>query len=228
MTMPGMPMTPGTNGSMTMPGMPMTPGTNGSMTMPGMPMTPGTNGSMTMPGMPMAPGTNGSMTMPGMPMTPGTNGSMTMPDMNYPEYMQNYMYMPGATPYTAPMGIPLLPLYGYDNSADIDHDIQYLRQLYPNVAKRVQREIDNECDKYEYDGSAMFDEYPDRLFLERIVDQIYDRIKENEDETQVEMQGFYGYPSRRRQSYLRDIVTLLLLGELTNRRRRYRGRRRWF
>jgi hypothetical protein len=252
-----MPMTPGMpqNGSMPMPSMPRTPGMpqNGSMPMPSMPMTPGMpqNGSMPMPSMPMTPGMpqNGSMPMPSMPMTPGMpqNGSMPMapsmpniyycpygtpgmPDREYPGYqsMPGNMYMPNDTPYRAPMGIPLLPLYGYDNSEDLDKDIQYMRQLYPYTAKAIQSEVDNECDKLEYDGSAMFDEYPDSTFLDRIIDRIYDRVRDSEELPQVEMKSIYGYPPRRHQNYLRDIISLILLNEIFNRRRRFRGRRRWF
>ena len=65
--------------------------------------------------------------------------------------------MPPCTPYNTPMGVPLYPLYGYDNCEDLDRDMKYMKQIYPNTAKRIQREIDNECDKLEYDGSIMFD-----------------------------------------------------------------------
>jgi hypothetical protein len=153
-----------------------------------------------------------------------------VPYMTYPEYpgLPNYLYMPGAIPYNVPMGIPLLPLYGYDNAADMDRDIEYMKQLYPETARKLQFEIDNECDKLEYDGSAMFDEYPDRTFIDRIVDRIYDKMKDEDDEAQVEMQNMYGHSSRRRGSRYRDLITLLLLGEIFNRRRRFRSRRNWF
>jgi hypothetical protein len=156
-------------------------------------------------------------------------GPGTMPNMNYPPYQGiPNMYLPNANPYQAPMGIPMFPLYGYDNSADLDRDVDYMKQLYPRSAKRIQHEVDNECDKMEYDGSMMFDEYPDREALEKITDRIYDRIKEMDEEPQVEANSLYFFPPRRHQNHLRDIVSLLLLGELLNRRRRHRSRHRWF
>jgi hypothetical protein len=153
-----------------------------------------------------------------------------IPYIYYPSYqgVPYNIYMPSATPYTAPMGIPLLPLYGYDNSADLDRDVEYMKQLYPSVAKRIQSEIDNECDQLEYDGSVMFDEYPDKVTLDRIIDRIYDRVRQNEEEPEVEMNSFFGRPRGRRENLLRDVVTLLLLNEIFNRRRRFRSRRRWF
>jgi len=218
MPMPGMtmPMTPGAPQNGSMPSMPM-PG----MQMPSMPMP-----SMQMPGMqmPMTPGApqSGSMPMPGMPYeTPA------MPYMGFPGYT-NYQGIPNASPYNVPMGIPLLPLYGYDNSADLDRDVEYMKQLYPNTAKKIQSEIDNECDQLEYDGSVMFDEYPDKESLEKIVDRIYEKIGDNEEASQLEMNSFRDYPRRRRQNHLRDIISLILLNEIFNRRRRHRSRRRWF
>jgi len=215
MPMPGMPMpmTPGArqNGTMPMPSMPM----------PGMttPMTPGApqNGSMPMPGMPM----------PGMPMPSMPYETPTMPYMGFPGY-PSYQGMPNASTYNVPMGIPLLPLYGYDNSADLDRDVEYMKQLYPNTAKKIQSEIDNECDLLEYDGSVMFDEYPDKESLDKIVDRIYEKVGDNEEESQIEMNSFRDFPRRRRQNHLRDIISLILLNEIFNRRRRHRSRRRWF
>lgn len=170
--------------------------------------TPGTgtpmNGTM-----PRTPGTpmNGTM-----PMTPGTPMNGTMP---------------GNTPFNTPMGVPLYPLYGYDNCEDMDRDLDYFKRLYPNIARRIQSEIDDECDKLEYDGSIMFDEYPDKVSLDRIIDRIIDRIRDMDDMPRVEAYSFYSAPGRR-QNIVRDLVSIILLNEFLNRRRRYRRRRRWF
>lgn len=74
-----------------------------------------------------------------------------------------------------PVGIPAMPLYGYDNCEDSEKDWDYMKQMYPITAKKILIEIIDECDKLEYDGSCMFDEYPDRVYLGRIVDRIYER-----------------------------------------------------
>ena len=205
--------------------MPPASGTPMNRTMPpvsGMPM------DRTMPpasGMPM------DRTMPpasGMPMNNMPMGQMPMngmtPGVNQP---MNSIFMPNNTPYNSPMGVPLYPLYGYDNCEDLDRDMDYFKQLYPNSARRIQKEINNECDMLEYDGSVMFDEYPDRVTLDRIIDRIYERVQDMDETPQVEAKSFY-YAPRRRQNLLRDFVSILLLNELFNRRRRYRSRRRWF
>jgi hypothetical protein len=96
------------------------------------------------------------------------------------------------------------------------------------LAKLILPEIEKECDHLEYDGSCMFDEYPDKVTLDQIIDRIYDRVKDFGEEPQVEASSLYFYPPRRSYNHMRDIVTLLLLGEMLNRRRRYRCRKYWF
>jgi hypothetical protein len=138
------------------------------------------------------------------------------------------MYLPNANSYSAPMGIPMFPLYGYDNSMDLDRDMEYMKQLYPRTAKSIQAEVEDECDKMEYDGSMMFDEYPDSTSIERIVDRIYDRVKNLDEEPPVEMYSLNFFPIRRHRDHFRDIISLIFLNELFHRRRRHRSRRRWF
>ncbi len=139
----------------------------------------------------------------------------------------NELFIPNSTPYNTPMGVPLYPLYGYDNCEDSDRDMNYFKQLYPNSARQIQNEINNECDKLEYDGSVMFDEYPDKITLDKIIDRIYEKVRDMDEAPHVEAKSIYN-PPRRRQNLLRDFVNIILLNELFNRRRRYRSRRRWF
>jgi len=214
------------NGSTPRTGMPM----NGTLPRTGTPMndtTPRTgmpmNGTLPRTGTPM----NGSTPPTGMPQNNISPETPNMPQSYLPYGSLNYVPLPKVTPYNTPMGIPLYPLYGYDNCEDLDRDLNYLKQLYPNTAKRIQKEIDEECDKLEYDGSVMFDEYPDKVTLEKIIDRVYEKVKDLEEAPQVEINSYF-YPPRNRQNLLRDLVTIILLNEIFNRRRRYRSRRRWF
>jgi hypothetical protein len=130
-------------------------------------------------------------------------------------------------PYHSPIGVPLLPLYGYDNSEDLDHDIESIKLLYPRAAMLIYPHISEECDKLEYDGSLMFDEYPDKVLTEQIVNRIYEKVKNLEEYTQVTSNSV-SEQNIYRQNYFRDIISLLLLNEFINRRRRHRSRKRWF
>lgn len=75
--------------------------------------------------------------------------------------------------------IPLYPECGYDDAEEMDRDMEYMKELYPKAARAIQQEVEEECDKLEYDGSCMFDEYPNREHLGTIVDAIYDRIMDS-------------------------------------------------
>ena len=125
-------------------------------------------------------------------------------------------------------GVPMYPLYGYDNCEDFDKDIDYFKQLYPRTVRQIQNEVDNECDKLEYDGSVMFDEYPDRVTIDKIVNRIYDKVDFIDETPAVEANNLYYTPRRRHNNLARDLITIILLNEFLGRRRRYRSRRRWF
>ena len=209
-------------------------------TTPGMPGTPSPGGMTT----PRTPGGSGlPMNQQGMPMDPywqygpmdryndmnqyQNNPYQEMPYIVCPNVqdMPGNMYVPNNNHHSLPMGIPLMPIYGYDNSADLDRDIDQMRRLYPRAVRAIEPYIKDECDKLEYDGSIMFDEYPDQVTIDRIVDRIYEKTKHLQEEVEVEAQ--YIYPRRRRNNF-RDILTIILLNEFINRRRRHRSRRRWF
>jgi len=148
-----------------------------------------------------------------------------------------------------PMGFPMFPLYEYDNSEELDKDLEYMKQLYPRACQRILVEVEDECDKLEYDGSCMFDEYPDRVCLNRIIDNISDRIR-NMDEFREDEEEMSTSPDlletnefdwrrrddrrddrrhgHRRDGFLRDLIGVILFNEMHNRRRRHRSRRRGY
>lgn len=68
------------------------------------------------------------------------------------------------------------------NTIAYEKDVEYMKQLYPAALKHIQAEIDEQCDKLEYAGSVMFDEYPDKNHLRMIVDTILQKLKSEPDE----------------------------------------------
>lgn len=78
------------------------------------------------------------------------------------------------------------------NALAYQKDFEYMKQLLPSTLKRIQVEIDEECDKLEYSGSVMFDEYPDKNYIGMLVDRILLRLfpPQSENETEnSEVQG---------------------------------------
>ena len=81
---------------------------------------------------------------------------------------------------------------------------EYLKGMYPLSVKRCQCLVEEACDRLDYSGSPMYDEYPAREFLYRVRDQI---MKNAQDQ---------GMEVRQ------DLTQVLLLEEI-GRRRNTRG-----
>ena len=61
------------------------------------------------------------------------------------------------------MSYPMQNLYLTE--MEYEKDMDRMKELYPRDVSRIMDVIEDECDKMEYEGSLMFDEYPDRLML---------------------------------------------------------------
>ena len=70
-----------------------------------------------------------------------------------------------------------------------------IKDLYPKEVRTIQAMVEEECDKMEYEGSLMFDEYPDKLMLRQIVNRIYDGAAGR----QLNVQGFEASPYEAEQ-----------------------------
>lgn len=79
--------------------------------------------------------------------------------------------------------------------------------------------MEKECNRQEFAGSMMYDEYPDKLGISRIVQNIFNEIKKDEENCVGD--ECTKYPD---DTWLKDIITVLLLNEMYRRRRRRNGR----
>lgn len=61
-------------------------------------------------------------------------------------------------------------------------DLEYLQQMYPGQAKMLQKRIAEVLDKVDYEGSLLYDEYPDKWQLYRLGDSIVAILKREEEE----------------------------------------------
>ena len=64
-------------------------------------------------------------------------------------------------------------------------DLEYLQQMYPTYARKYQSVISSVVDKMDYDGSFIYDRYPDKLTMQRMVDSVMAVIKNNEDTQKI-------------------------------------------
>ena len=90
-------------------------------------------------------------------------------------------------------------------------DYEYMKCAYPDTAKRLMPFVEEECDRWEYSGSMIFDEYPDQLQMRFMCRRIYDKyILQNPGES------------------VWELVQVLLYHEILKRRSEYRKYRRKF
>lgn len=137
------------------------------------------------------------------------------------------------------MKLPFYMMYPtpflFDDDKTQEKDYEYLKSMYPEMAKRILPYVEEECDRMEYDGSMIYDEYPDKLQLRLMCSRIYDKVMEKEelagvmteeikDEEELHVQDGRFAP-RRKLDRVRDIVELLLYQELFRRREHHRHRR---
>ncbi len=155
-----------------------------------------------------------------------------------------------------PQKMPFYMTYPMQNvfleEAEYERDMQRLKGMYPREAALVQRLVEEECDKMEYEGSLMFDEVPDRLMLRQISDRIYRKAAQPEDfEAQqyeaveaeelrmVDRRPHGGPPPMRPPHHQRppqhnpnqglpNLIDVLLFNEMFNRRCRHKRCRRWW
>ena len=133
----------------------------------------------------------------------------------------------------------------YMSEMETERDLQYLQQMYPADAKRMQKKVEEELDKLEHEGSMMYDEYPDRVSMLLICDRIEKalaredaerRAKEEADmETDEEMNAMNvrrrGRGDRddfRFDRGRRNLLEVLLFNEMHKRRCKRRQCRRFW
>lgn len=129
-------------------------------------------------------------------------------------------FMDYRLPYYMAYPMPLQ----YDDERIEQRDFEYMKSMYPLAVKRILPYVEDECDRMSYQGSMIYDEYPDQLQIRLMCNRIYDRVKKMkpQDDMEMEMQ------ISRNDDWLKDLVQIMLFQELFRRRSRHRRDRRRF
>ena len=111
----------------------------------------------------------------------------------------------------------LTPVSGQMKLWEMEEDNSYLNYLYPQITKEMQEIAADLCDRIEYEGSLMYDMYPDKISLQRLASQVYDSYtQKNAASTPCE------------EEHLRNMAEVVLYHEIMFRRNRYRSHRRMY
>lgn len=121
-------------------------------------------------------------------------------------------------PYYMAYPMPLV----FDDERIERRDFEYMKSMYPMTVKRILPYVEEECDRMSYEGSMIYDEYPDQLQIYLMCGRIYNRIKDSatQEEAELEMQA------ARDDDRLRDLIQVILFQELFRRRSSHRRNRR--
>lgn len=122
--------------------------------------------------------------------------------------------MDSRLPYYMAYPMPLL----YDDNKIERRDFEYMKSQYPMTAKKVLPYVEDECERMEYEGSVIYDEYPDQLQIRLMCNRIYDKVKDMEDSKEGE----------NRENWLKELIQIMLFQELFQRRCKHRRCRRRF
>ena len=144
--------------------------------------------------------------------------------------------------FRAQFDVPKMPFYMsypmqnlYLTEMEYEKDMDRMKELYPKEVGRIVECVEDECDRMEYEGSLMFDEYPDKFMMEHLCRKIEQEVlKEEEGNTSVLIieetcqggQGSCG--NRREEEGLRDLIGVILFNEMFRRRSRHRRRKRFY
>ena len=87
-----------------------------------------------------------------------------------------------------------------------EREFALMKSYFPETARKIQEKVEEECELLDYEGSRIYDEYPDRLMMRGLGDGIFRRMQK-ETAAQELPSGF-----------LEDLVQVLLYQEISRRR----------
>lgn len=98
-------------------------------------------------------------------------------------------------------------------------DARKMQNFYPAAARQIRRYVEDECDKLEYEGSMMFDEYPDSIMLFRLSEKIREQVEKDAAEAGEQKVIVMQEADR---GWLGDLIQVVLVEEMHRRRCRHR------
>ena len=71
------------------------------------------------------------------------------------------MYLKEYFPFYTTYANPLL----YEGERMQDKEFNLMKSYYPGTVQHIQEKIEEECDLMDYEGSRLYDEYPDKYMI---------------------------------------------------------------
>ena len=120
------------------------------------------------------------------------------------------MYYKDFYPFYTAYATPMM----YEGEKAQEEEFALMKSYYPVTARKIQEKVEEECSLMDYEGSRLYDEYPDKYMLYHLSCKI-------KEDLQPEMNS-----QAIRESFLDELVQVMLYQEISRRRcRRHRCRR---
>lgn len=104
----------------------------------------------------------------------------------------------------------------YDGEKMQEEEYKLMKSYYPAASRLIQEKVEAVCEAMDYEGSRMYDEYPDKFMLYHTCQEI-----RNDVENSVQAQGISG-------RFLDELIQVLLYHEIGRRRCRQKRCRKYF
>ena len=96
-----------------------------------------------------------------------------------------------------------------------EREFALMKSFYPKTARKIQDIVETECEILDYEGSRLYDEYPDKYMMRRLSEQIREQVSGELSDQEIP------------HGNLDELVQVLLYQEISRRRCR-RCRNRFF
>lgn len=94
-----------------------------------------------------------------------------------------------------------------ENEALCMKDYDYMKKLYPKEERLIASVLEEYMDRFEYEGSPIYAQYPDSVTVYRIASEIWKQMAWDENDRDKDM--------------LRDLIQVMVCQEIYVRRRRH-------
>lgn len=118
-------------------------------------------------------------------------------------------YYPKILPFYMTYPMPLI----WEEEDTVMRDLEYLQELYPRQAKKYRKRIEELLERFDSEGSVLYDEYPDRMTLYKMAQDIYAVLEQEEKREQAEAAAPLAPESM-------ELIQVLLYGEIFRRRQK--------
>ena len=116
------------------------------------------------------------------------------------------MYFEHYFPFYATYANPML----YEGERMQEQEFELMKSYYPITVQQIQERVEEECDHLDYEGSRLYDEYPDKYMFYHLCSKIKESIE-------PEMTG-QSAPG----GFLDELVQVMRWQEMSRRRCRIR------